>query len=162
LLAYLSWLLGNRKIINPKYFSYYRNITYLFIGITLITSISQSSINTFSGNSIDLLRSFSSLTRGNFQPFPSGCLSAVYDSVVSNMNFNHQSQLIVVKAANGQSDLITRWANSLNGRLDNEVIGAGMKLDAGLDYRETVNKIRVEYKDQSVLNISDLKNCSTG
>ena len=159
-ILYIVWNLGNQSNIAEKYISRFRSVSlsvmFLFACLPLISTKGQ----VWAGNSVDLIRSEKIIETGSYPPFAPGCLQSVFSSVTKPENFDQRNHLIVVKVDLGGSDLVSRWANSLNGRVDNEVIEMGMDLVSSVDFDSALAKFRKSQPSQEIIGLYSLRGCS--
>jgi hypothetical protein len=159
-LLYIVWNLGNKSNIAVKYFSRFRAVSLLIMFLFACLPWISTKGQVWGGNSVDLIKSEKIIETGSYSPFAPGCLQSVFSSVTKPENFDQQNHLIVVKVDLGGSDLVSRWANSLNGRVDNEVIELGMDLGSSVDFNSALAKFRKSQPTQEIIGLYSLRGCS--
>ena len=136
-------------------------LTAAILIIFTVLPLTSKSKEIWFGSSLHLLRSVNVLKLGDFAPFNPGCLNSVFNRAITAENFNQQSNLIVVKTDGSQSDLISRWANSLNGRVDNNVIEFGMSLSPVSSFDMSVQNFTKKYPKENLVVLDDLPGCTS-
>jgi hypothetical protein len=159
MISYLLWVIDKPQVeLRFKKLNLLPLTAAILIIFTLLPLTSKSKEIWF-GNSLHLLRSVNVLKLGDFAPFNPGCLNSVFNRAIAAENFNQQSNLIVVKTDGSQSDLISRWANSLNGRIDNNVIEFGMSLSPVSSFDMSVQNFTKKYPKENLVVLDDLPGC---
>ena len=164
LIAYLVWSASEtQKRTNSSFRAFGRIIIMVLLGFALLPLCSQNR-GIWYGNSTDIIRSVKLLNTGSYPPFPPNCLEEVFNFATQSENFDKQSNLIAIRVDAGQygnlSDLVSRWANSLNGRIDENIIGLGMRLNAENDFDASILSFRKANPSENMLIQDSLPGCA--
>jgi hypothetical protein len=164
LIAYIIWLPTDKQILNRIKLNRFRIATvFVLLGFSFLSLFSPNK-GIWYGNTVDIIRSYKQLTNGSYPPFPSNCLNEVFRYATQPSNFDKQSNLLVIKVNAGQygdmSDLVSRWANSLNGRIDENIIGLGMRLNADNDFNASILSFRKANPSENMLIQDSLTGCA--
>lgn len=159
MISYLLWIIGKSRVAQPFNSINLFSATLAIMIISTSLSLMSQSKEIWFGSSINLIRSVDALRSGDYAPFNPGCLQSVFDGAVMAENFNQQKNLIVVRTEGSQSDLISRWANSLNGRIDNNVIEFGMSLNPDYSFNLSIEKFKEKYPNENLIVLKSLPGC---
>lgn len=159
ILAYLVWLVGNNEF---PFSDKQKKLTaglLIFLVIFGISPFFSQGHGVWYGSNTDLIKSEKDLRSGSYAPFPVGCLKSVFDYAAKETNFDQQSNLLAIKVDSGQSDLVSRWANSLNGRIDNDVLDLGISIGGNLNFEYAVQEFRKTHPSENVISQDSLSGC---
>jgi len=159
LLAYLIWLVGNQEY--PFSGKQKKLIAGLLIFLVMfgIGPFFSRGHGVWYGSNTDLIKSEKDLRSGSYAPYPVGCLKSVFDYAAKETNFDQQSNLLAIKVGGGQSDLVSRWANSLNGRIDNDVLDLGISIGGNPNFEYAVREFRKTHPSENVISQDLLSGC---
>lgn len=159
MITLLVWLIGREDFSEYPFAIPFRAGVLIFFVFSAMAPLQARTAGVFSGETFDLLKSANAVVHGNYAPFPKSCLDSVYTQSRLKERFDKQNQLLAIDVANNQSDLVTRWANSLSGRLDNKVIELGINLGKNTNFQTIAQKFVQENLDQNVLILNSSEGC---
>jgi hypothetical protein len=139
--------------------------SYLLIAILFIDLIQGSTYKSaFGGNSSNILREWKLVQNGDYSPFGNYCLDQVFQSANRSTHFGYRDKKILnyVPGAGWQADLLSRWSNSLEGRIDDLVLEFTIPMGSNRLQSEVVENFKAKYPDVEVLpiNLSKTNACS--
>lgn len=118
----------------------------------------------FGGNSSNILREWRLVQNGDFSPFGNKCLDQVFTSANQSTHFGYKEKKYVnyVSGTGWQADLLSRWSNSLEGRIDDLVLELTIPMGSNNVQTEVVENFKAKYPDVEVLpiNLSKTSSCS--
>jgi hypothetical protein len=118
----------------------------------------------FGGNSLNILREWKLVQNGDYSPFGNDCLDQVFQSANRSTHFGYKEKksLNYVLGTGWQADLLSRWSNSLVGRIDDLVLEFTIPMGSNRLQSEVVENFKVKYPDVEVLpiNLSKTSACS--
>ncbi len=164
LISFIVWTASTKQTPYFKNFPQFRIlVAILFLAFSSLAWLSPNK-GPWYGNSVDLIRSIPSLNNGSYAPYPAGCLNQVFQIATRATNFNRQNNLIAVKVDAGSygdlSDLVSRWANSLNGRIDENVIALGMSIGVSDDFYDATAKFEENHLYENIIVHDSLTACT--
>lgn len=118
----------------------------------------------FGGNSSNILREWRLVQNGDFSPFGNNCLDQVFQSANRSIHFGYRDKesLNYVPGTGWQTDLLSRWSNSLEGRIDDLVLELTIPMGSSNVQSEIIGSFKAKYPDVEVLpiNLSQPSACS--
>lgn len=118
----------------------------------------------FGGTSVNIIREWKLVQKGDYSPFGNKCLDQVFHGASRSSNFGYKEkiQLSYVPGTGWQTDLLSRWSNSLQGRIDDLVLDLTIPMGSSMNQSEVIESFKVKYPDVEVLpiDISKLNACS--
>ena len=139
--------------------------SYFLIAILSIDLIQgQTYKSAFGGNSSNILREWKLVQNGDYSPFGNDCLDQVFQSANRSTHFGYKEKksLNYVPGTGWQADLLSRWSNSLVGRIDDLVLEFTIPMGSNRLQSEVVENFKAKYPDVEVLpiNLSKTSACS--
>jgi hypothetical protein len=118
----------------------------------------------FGGNSANILREWQLVQNGDYSPFGNKCLDQIFHSANRSTHFgyNETKHLNYVPGKGWQTDLLSRWSNSLEGRIDDLVLELTIPMGSNNKQSEIIRNFKAKYPDVEVLpiNLSKTNACS--
>ena len=118
----------------------------------------------FGGNSSNILREWRLVQNGDFSPFGNNCLDQVFQSANRSTRFGYKDKkrLNYVPGTGWQADLLSRWSNSLEGRIDDLVLELTIPMGSKNIQSEIIANFKAKNPDVEVLpvNLSKTSACS--
>jgi hypothetical protein len=118
----------------------------------------------FGGNSSNILREWQLVLNGDYSPFGNQCLDQVFQSANRSAHFGYREDkhLNYVPGTGWQTDLLSRWSNSLEGRIDDLVLELTIPMGSNNKQSEIIRNFKAKYPDVEVLpiNLSKTNACS--
>lgn len=138
------------------------------LALTVILSIDlihgQTYKFAFGGNSSNILREWQLVQNGDYSPFGNKCLDQVFQSASKSTHFGYQERKYVnyVAGTGWQTDLLSRWSNSLEGRIDDLVLELTIPMGSNKLQTEVVENFKTKNSEVMVLpiNLSKINTCS--
>lgn len=116
------------------------------------------------GNTGSIIREWKQVQDGDYAPFGKGCLNQVFLAANSSTHFGYKENVYLsyVPGTGWQTDLLSRWSNSLEGRIDDLVLELTIPLGSSQKHTIVVENFRAKNPDVEVLpiNISKSNACS--
>jgi hypothetical protein len=109
----------------------------------------------FSGTSANIMREWKLVKEGDYSPFGNKCLDQVFQGANRSSHFGYKENihLSYVPGTGWQTDLLSRWSNSLQGRIDDLVLELTIPMGSSKNQSEVIESFKVKYPDVEVLPI---------
>lgn len=109
----------------------------------------------FSGTSANIIRDWKLVQKGDYSPFGNKCLDQVFQGASRSSHFGYKEKihLSYVPGTGWQTDLLSRWSNSLQGRIDDLVLELTIPMGSSKNQSEVIESFKVKYPDVEVLPI---------
>jgi hypothetical protein len=109
----------------------------------------------FGGSSSNILREWQLVQNGDYSPFGNECLDQVFQSANRSTRFGYKEKkyLNYVPGTGWQADLLSRWSNSLEGRIDDLVLELTIPMGSNNVQSEIIRNFQTKYPDVEVLPI---------
>jgi hypothetical protein len=110
----------------------------------------------FGGPSSNILREWKLVQNGDFSPLGNKCLDLVFQNANKSTHFGYKDKkyLNYVPGTGWPIDLLSRWSNSLEGRIDDLVLELTIPMSSNKVQSEVVREFKVKYPDVVVLPIN--------
>jgi len=110
----------------------------------------------FGGNSSNILREWKLVQNGDYSPFGNNCLDQVFQNAIVSTHFGYKEKkhLSYVPGSGWQTDLLSRWSNSLEGRIDDLVLALTIPMGSNKAQTEVIESFRAKYPDVELLPIN--------
>ena len=110
----------------------------------------------FGGNSSNILREWKLVQNGDYSPFGNNCLDEVFQNAIISTHFGYKDKkhLRYVPGSGWQTDLLSRWSNSLEGRIDDLVLTLTIPMGSNKAQTEVIESFRAKYPDVELLPIN--------
>jgi hypothetical protein len=107
------------------------------------------------GNSATIIRQWNLVKSGNYAPFTGSCLEEVFEGVQKSSEFGYKKKryLNYVVGSGWQIDLLSRWSNSLEGRIDDLVLELTIPMGSNGIQPEIVENFKSKYPGVVVMPI---------
>ncbi len=146
----------------PNFSKYAPFILSLIMSLDMVQG--QSHKFAFGGNSSNILREWKQVQSGDFSPFGNNCLEQIFMSAEESIHFGYKrnKHLNYVPGSGWQTDLLSRWSNSLVGRIDDLVLELTIPMGSGKFQTEVVESFKAKHSDVEVtpISISKANACS--
>ena len=156
MICYIIYLIANEakgKSSNTKK-SWFTPILLIFV-LFFDLVYGQSYKFAFGGSSANLMGEWRLVQAGDYSPFGNRCLDQVFLAANRSTHFGYKENayLSYVPGTGWQTDLLSRWSNSLEGRIDDLVLELTIPMGSGKKQSEIVENFRAKYPDVEVLPI---------
>jgi hypothetical protein len=113
----------------------------------------------FGGSSANIIREWKLVQKGDYSPFGNKCLDQVFQGANRSSYFGYKEKihLSYVPGTGWQTDLLSRWSNSLQGRIDDLVLELTIPMGSSKNQSEVIESFKVKYPDLDVLPIDMTK-----